>query len=184
VNYYLTDIELLFSRNPFVQQYGSRFSNIRPNLTQTVDLPKDKPQVTFDLPQKLHNSNVLVEIIGRGMKKTAAYYSNSLTLQLIENYGQVHCTQFSQRGQSDPCTYANVENTCRRWERSMNGVPEMQRCIQAEARFALVLRAAKLTLVAACQTHVNVPSIAGPDRITSPTAASRHAHSQNPRISS
>ena len=92
VNYYLMDIELLFSRNPFVQQYGSRFSNIRPNLTQTVDLPKDKAQVTFELPAKLHNSNVLVEVIGRGIKKTAAYYSNSLSLQMVENYGQVKVT--------------------------------------------------------------------------------------------
>ena len=89
VNYYLMDIELLFSRNPFVQQYGSRFSNIRPNLTQKIDLPKDKAQITFELPKDLHNSNVLVEVVGRGMKKTAAYYSNSLSLKMIENYGQV-----------------------------------------------------------------------------------------------
>ena len=92
VNYYLMDIELLFSRNPFVQQYGNRFANIRPNLTQTVELPKDKAQVTFDLPSNLRNSNLLVEVVGRGIKKTAAYYSNSLSLQLIENYGQVKVT--------------------------------------------------------------------------------------------
>ena len=92
VNYYLMDIELLFSRNPFVQQYGNRFANIRPNLTQTIELPKDKAQVTFDLPADLRNSNLLVEVVGRGMKKTAAYYSNSLSLQLIENYGQVKVT--------------------------------------------------------------------------------------------
>ena len=39
VNYYLMDIELLFSRNPFVQQYSGQFSHIRPNATQTVKLP-------------------------------------------------------------------------------------------------------------------------------------------------
>lgn len=89
VNYYLMDIELLFSRNPFVQQYGSRFSNIRPNLTQTVELPEDAAQHTFELPQQLHNSNVLVEVSGRGMKKSAAYYSNSLNVQMLENYGQL-----------------------------------------------------------------------------------------------
>ena len=41
VNYYLMDIELLFSRNPFVQQYSGQFSTIRPNLTATVELPAD-----------------------------------------------------------------------------------------------------------------------------------------------
>src|SRR5207244_2395426 len=42
VNYYLMDVELLFSRNPFVQQYGSQFSAIKPNQIQTVKLPADQ----------------------------------------------------------------------------------------------------------------------------------------------
>ena len=40
VNYYLMDVELLFSRNPFVQNHGGRFSFIRPNQTQTIELPR------------------------------------------------------------------------------------------------------------------------------------------------
>ncbi len=65
VNYYLMDIELLFSRNPFVQQYSGQFSNIRPNLTQTLDLPAKQAATTFELPKQLHSSNVLVEITRR-----------------------------------------------------------------------------------------------------------------------
>jgi len=107
VNYYLMDIELLFSRNPFVQQYGSRFSNIRPNLTNTVELPADQSTVTFELPGDLHNNNVLVEVVGRGMKKTAAYYSNSLSLQVIANYGQVKVTD-SESGKGLPRVYVKA----------------------------------------------------------------------------
>jgi len=92
VNYYLMDIELLFSRNPFVQQYSGQFSHIRPNATQTVKLPKDKATHTFALPEDLHSSNVLVEITGGGQTKSEAYYSNSLSVQVIENYGQVRVT--------------------------------------------------------------------------------------------
>ncbi len=92
VNYYLMDIELLFSRNPFVQQYSSQFSHILPNATQTVKLPAKKAIHTFALPDRLHNSNVLVEITGGGQTKSKAYYSNSLSVQVIENYGQVRVT--------------------------------------------------------------------------------------------
>ena len=45
-----------------------------------------------ELPNDLHNKNVLVEITGGGQTKTQAYYSNSLAVQLIENYGQLKVT--------------------------------------------------------------------------------------------
>ena len=92
VNYYLMDIELLFSRNPFVQQQSGNFAHIHPNLTQSYDLPKKKSQFTFQLPAELRNRNVLVEVVGQGKSKRAAYYSNSLTVQTSDNYGQVRVT--------------------------------------------------------------------------------------------
>jgi hypothetical protein len=92
VNYYLMDIELLFSRNPFVQQYSSQFSHILPNQVQTLDLPADRPSQSFPLPADLLNRNVLVEIRGGGQAKSQAYYSNALAVQVIETYGQVRVT--------------------------------------------------------------------------------------------
>ena len=92
VNYYLMDIELLFSRNPFVQQYSSQFSHIRPNLTQRIELPGDQAAISFALPEALHNANVLVEVIGAGQTRSQAYYSNSLALQVIDQYGQLQIT--------------------------------------------------------------------------------------------
>jgi hypothetical protein len=92
VNYYLMDIELLFSRNPFVQQQSGNFAHIHPNMTQSYDLPQTKTQFTFQLPAELRNRNVLVEVIGQGKSKRAAYYSNSLTVQTSDNYGQVRVT--------------------------------------------------------------------------------------------
>ena len=92
VNYYLMDVELLFSRNPFVQQFSGQFSYIRPNGSQQLQLPPMKSTFEFDLPEQLHNSNVLVEIIGGGQTKAQAYYANSLAVQVVENYGQVKIT--------------------------------------------------------------------------------------------
>ncbi|MGE0609645.1 MAG: hypothetical protein AB7O62_21315, partial [Pirellulales bacterium] len=93
VNYYLMDIELLFSRNPFVQQTAQQFSYIRPNSSQVVDLPAGQAEFTYDLPQEFHRSNVLVEITGAGQTKAQAYYANAMNVQMIESYGQVRVSQ-------------------------------------------------------------------------------------------
>lgn len=89
VNYYLMDIELLFSRQPFVKQYSDQFSYIRPNETEMVELPEGKTTYDFQLPRKLQNQNVMVEVTANGRTKAQPYFSNALSVQLIENYGQV-----------------------------------------------------------------------------------------------
>jgi hypothetical protein len=107
VKYYLMDIELLFSRNPFVQRYAGQFAFVRPNLTETVDLPADRTSLKFPLPEALHNSNVLIEISGGGNSQQQAYYSNSLIVQTIENYGQVRVTHAAS-GKAMPAVYVKV----------------------------------------------------------------------------
>ncbi|MDA1051273.1 MAG: hypothetical protein O3C40_12445 [Planctomycetota bacterium] len=92
VNYYLMDIELLFSRNPFVQQTSGQFSQILPNLTDVIDLPGEQRLLEFPLPDELQNRNVLVEVIGAGQTKSQAYYSNALSVQVVENYGHLRVT--------------------------------------------------------------------------------------------
>lgn len=89
INYYLMDVELLFSRNPFVQQYGSQFSAIKPNFTQQQTLPAGQNKCAFDLPKDLVNRNVLVEITHGGKSRSVPYYANALTVTLQENYGQL-----------------------------------------------------------------------------------------------
>jgi len=89
VNYYLMDIELMFSRQPFVADRGGQFAYIQPNRTQEVKLPAEKKTLTIDLPAELHNRNVMVEIVAGGKTRSAAYYSHSLVVQMMENYGQL-----------------------------------------------------------------------------------------------
>jgi hypothetical protein len=106
VHYYLMDIELLFSRNPFVQQYSGQFSHIRPNAAQAVELPAGQTSHMFELPQELWNRNVLVEITGGSQVKSQAYYSNSLAVQVIETYGQV---RVAHRGTGQPLSKVYVK---------------------------------------------------------------------------
>jgi hypothetical protein len=104
VNYYPMDIELLFSRNPFVQQDTDYFTFIRPNHTQSVDLPEDQSTFTFDLPDQFHNSNLMVEVDAGGVKKSKIYYANSLDVQIMENYGQLSVIHQTTR-KPLPATY-------------------------------------------------------------------------------
>ena len=101
VNYYLMDVELLFSRNPFVQQFRGQFSAIKPNQSVTINLAEGQPADVkpgsgsrkIPLPEALRNRNVLVEVIGAGQTRAVAYYAHSLSVQVIENYGQVRVTR-------------------------------------------------------------------------------------------
>ncbi len=93
VRYYLMDIELLFSRSPFVGEYSSRFAYIQPNAVEKVALDPKQAAFAFQVPDRLASLNVLVEVIGAGMKKAKTYFSNAMTVQVIENYAQAKVTQ-------------------------------------------------------------------------------------------
>ncbi len=107
VNYYQMDVELLFSRNPFVQRQDEGFALIKPNATETVSLSGDSDTVEIDLPDQFRNSNVLVEVIGAGDTKRQAYYANSMTVQLIEQFGQLKITD-ADSGDMLPRLYVKV----------------------------------------------------------------------------
>ena len=89
VNYYLMDVELLFSRNPFVQQSGSEFAFIKPNLTRVVKLDAATGKVDLGLPPELAKRNLLVEVAAAGKTRSAPYYSSAMDLKLFENQGQL-----------------------------------------------------------------------------------------------
>jgi hypothetical protein len=89
VSYYPTDIELLFSRSPFVQQQSAVFAAVRPPVSEAVALPAAQAAHSFEIPERFRNGNVVVEISAGGSRKTQAYCSHSMALQLAEAYGQI-----------------------------------------------------------------------------------------------
>ena len=107
VNYYLMDIELLFSRKPFVQEYSNQFSFVDPNQTATISLPGNAASRTFDLPKELRSRNVMVEITGEGITQAEPFFSNMLTVQLMESYGQVRVSH-RQTNKPHPKVYVKV----------------------------------------------------------------------------
>ncbi len=107
VNFYRMDVELLFSKNPFVQQHAGQFAYIRPNATRTFKLDADKTTLSFDLPKEFHNQNVMVEIQSGGIRKSQPYFSNSIALQVIENYGHLKITH-QETGKPLKAVYVKV----------------------------------------------------------------------------
>ncbi|HRF00117.1 MAG TPA: hypothetical protein PLI18_06345 [Pirellulaceae bacterium] len=89
IRFYRMDVELLFSRNPFVQAEAGRFSHIRPNETLEVTLPAGETNRTIELPESLRTANVLVEVTGGSESRAQAYYAHALDVQLQDEFGQL-----------------------------------------------------------------------------------------------
>ena len=98
INYYLMDIELLFSRNPFVSQSGDRLPAIRPNMTETIKLPGGAGGTrTLELPAEVRNRNVLVEVTAKGISRSSVLTANSLSVTVVEPYGRVQVRSRTDR---------------------------------------------------------------------------------------
>jgi hypothetical protein len=97
VNYYPMNVELLFSRNPFVQQVTGQFAFVKPKESAGVALKEKSGSYKFDLPQAYQSGNVMIEVVAGGVRKTQAYYANSMRVQVIENYGQLKVTDLKDK---------------------------------------------------------------------------------------
>lgn len=89
VNLYRMDIEMLFSRNPFVQNRSGNFNVIQPNASERVELDPKGETASIPLPAAFRNANVLVEVVGGGLREAKPYYANDLNVQILRNYGQL-----------------------------------------------------------------------------------------------
>jgi hypothetical protein len=89
IHYYLMDIELLFSRQPFVQQQSAQFSFVRPNRSDLVSLAADKHSTAFELPPEFESSNVIIEVVAGGIRRAQAHYAHVLLIRAIEPYGEL-----------------------------------------------------------------------------------------------
>jgi len=107
LNFYPMDIELLFSRNPFLQEGAAQFSYIRPVLSRAVDIPAGKSETVVEVPAEFKAKNVMVEALAAGVRKTQAYYANSLKVQVVESYGQLIVAQ-AETGKPVPGAYVKV----------------------------------------------------------------------------
>lgn len=107
ISYYLMDIELLFSRKPFVQEVTGQFSIISPNHSEEIQLEGQAAELKLALPEKFRDSNMMIEVSAAGLTRTAAYYPHSLAVSMIESFGQLQ-VRHQQTGKAIVSAYVKV----------------------------------------------------------------------------
>ena len=78
VKYYLIDIEILFSRSPFVKKTKVDFGFIKPQKVDIIKLEKkhNEDKYTLNIPEELKNKNFYIEISAGKIKENEIYYSS------------------------------------------------------------------------------------------------------------
>jgi hypothetical protein len=105
LRFFEMDVELLFSRQPFVHSDVSRFSFIEPGHRERLEaLP---PEHRLAWPAALRGKNVVVEAVGAGLRRAKVHYANDLTTSLANQVGQVRVQRASDRVPL-PSTYVKV----------------------------------------------------------------------------
>ncbi|MDF1662502.1 MAG: hypothetical protein P1V97_12065 [Planctomycetota bacterium] len=89
VNFYRVDIELLFSRQPFVQKQSGQFSVLMPNHSAKIELAEKAGVHRWEIPEEFHSSNVIIEVVGGGQRRSEARFAHGLLARVLENSGQV-----------------------------------------------------------------------------------------------
>ncbi|MEZ5978028.1 MAG: hypothetical protein R3F34_07415 [Planctomycetota bacterium] len=107
VNYHPMDVELLFSGSPFVQQGPGSFAYVVPRRSDVLRLDPAKNETTFELPDEFRNANLSIEVRAGGIARRETVFAGSLSVQWIENFGQVRVTR-SGTGELLPKVYVKV----------------------------------------------------------------------------
>ncbi len=97
VKFYLMDIELLFSRNPFVVRGDDSVPVIQPNLAKLVKLSATANSLEIDIPAEIRNRNVLVEVTAAGLSRSSVVTANSLSLNVVERMGWLQVQSVGDR---------------------------------------------------------------------------------------
>lgn len=105
LRFFAMDIELLFSRQPFVQADVSRFSYIEPGHREAVALTASPQRVPW--PEAMRGKNVVVEAVAAGSRKAKVHYAHDLNLVVAAQFGQVRVSRASSK-KPVPAAYVKV----------------------------------------------------------------------------
>lgn len=113
LRFHRMDIELLFSRQPFLAAAGDRFAFVDPGATVELTLdPAGRTRVA--LPAELRRTNVVIEVVAGAVRQTVTWLAHDLALTVAAPYGQLQVRRAST-GVPLPAAYVKV------YGRSANG---------------------------------------------------------------
>jgi hypothetical protein len=102
LRYYRMDIELLFSRQPFLGAAGDRFSFIEPGRVDDVALAAGTTRLP--LPAELAAQNVVIEAVAGPLRAAVTHFAHDLAVAVAAPYGQLQVRRAST-GAPLPATY-------------------------------------------------------------------------------
>lgn len=88
VRLYKIDLEVLFSKNPFLIQDTQDFGFVTPNIQLSVDLPETN-EFSVKIPDEFSGQNVVIEIDYGTYTISKSHFATSLKINLIERYGTI-----------------------------------------------------------------------------------------------
>lgn len=127
VNYFLMDIEFLFSANPFVgggrasgggqqKQQHQQFSFVRPNYskavlaTESVELVGHagaQSEIIVSPPEEIQggDNDYIAEVVGKGIRAVVPVFRSRMSVNITETTGRLRATM---KGKSAPRCYVKV----------------------------------------------------------------------------
>jgi hypothetical protein len=106
LRFYKMDVELLFSRQPFLSADVDRFTFIEPTDRRSADLdPSGRTRVP--LPDALRRADLVIEVRGGPVRAVVTHYANDLQVSVAAPYGQVQVRRAST-GSALSATYVKA----------------------------------------------------------------------------
>lgn len=97
LNFYGVDLELLFSKAPFVREDLQRMAMVRPARSEQTRFDGSTGVGRVDLDENLRRQTLLVEVVAGASRSTALYFGGDLTTYVSESFGQLQTTDMTTR---------------------------------------------------------------------------------------
>lgn len=104
---YPIDIELLFSRRPFLAAGDADFAVVRPAYSRSIDLPPTGEPGEIELPDPFRGRDLVVELAARGLRETVTWHASRMRVRLMPDFGQLEVRD-EPDGQLQPAVYVKV----------------------------------------------------------------------------
>ena len=94
ISYYQIDLEIMFSRQPFMQENSKDYSFVKANLYQQVNVNKSSKfeSMNIDIPLSLENKNLFIQVTSGAITKNLTYFPTKMDIYIISKFGQVKVT--------------------------------------------------------------------------------------------
>lgn len=89
VNLYAVDLELLFSKTPFVREDLATMAMVEPTRTERIDMDSKDGVHQLRLDEKLARQTLLVEVVSGAARSTTLYYGGKLSAYVSQGFGQL-----------------------------------------------------------------------------------------------